>query len=286
MWRIARRGANGIYASYIVMIMSIDASPSPYEQSQIEQIRAWRDKPPGMVERAAGIALSPVARMVTGLVPPEAIEALLRASDWLAERTVPVSDRPADEIDGRPLERLDTEVRVIRNWATAYASGEGALAGAAGIASLPIDLPAIVTLSLRTIRRVGVIYGYAGAGEQERQFIYAVLSIASADSMRQKRSALDSLHGIETQLLAQSWAALGERAARRGVGAEAALLLARDVAEKLGVNLTKRKALAAMPLIGAAIGATVNGWYMRDIGTAAQRAYQERWLQDRGLLTD
>jgi hypothetical protein len=264
--------------------MSTDTAPSSYEQSQIEQIRAWREKPPGLVERAAGVALSPIGRVVAALVPPQAIEALLRASDWLAEKTVPAGDRPEHEIDGRPLEQLDSEVRAIRHWATAYASGEGALAGAAGIAALPVDLPAIVTLSLRTIRRVGAAYGYAGASEQERQFIYAVLSIASADSMRQKRSALASLRGIETQLLAQSWAVLGERAARRGVSAEAALLLARDVAERLGVNLTKRKALAAMPLIGAAIGATVNGWYMRDIGAAAQRAYQERWLKDRGLL--
>jgi hypothetical protein len=61
-------------------------------------------------------------------------------------------------------------------------------------------------------------------------------------------------------------------------------LFARDVAAQLGLNLTKRKALAALPVIGAAIGATVNGWYMRDIGAAAQRAYQQRWLEDRGLF--
>jgi len=267
----------------IVELPAATGRPTQYEQDQIALIRAWRDQPPGLIERAAGVALSPISRLVSGLVPPSAIEALLRASDWLAEKTVPAA-APEGETEAASLERLDAGVRAIRNWAVAYASGEGALAGIAGIASLPVDLPAIVMLSLRTIRRVGGRYGYAGSSEHERQFIYAVLSIASADSMRQKRAALATLHGIETQLLAQSWAALGERAARRGMSAEAALLVARDVAERLGVNLTKRKAMAAMPLIGAAIGATVNGWYMRDIGAAAQRAYQERWLKDRGLL--
>ena len=256
-------------------------TPTLYEQSQIEQIRIWRAAPPGIIERATGFALSPLARLVSGLVPPAAIEALLRASDWMAEKTIPAG---APAADGAELEQLDADARAIRNWAVAYAGGEGALAGAVGFLSLPVDLPAIVTLSLRTIRRIGATYGYAATGDPERQFVYAVLSIASANSAQQKRAALDTIRGMETQMLAHNWAVLGERAARRGVSAEAMLLFARDVAEQLGLNLTRRKAMAALPVIGAAIGATVNGWYMRDIAAAAQRTYQERWLQDRGLL--
>jgi EcsC protein family len=264
------------------MTIASHEAPTPYEQSQIDQIRAWRHQPPGVIERASAVALSPVARLVSGLVPSAAIEALLRASDWMAAKTIP-SSQASDDVD---LQLLDTEARAIRSWAIAYAGSEGAIAGAVGLVSLPVDLPAIITLSLRTIRRIGTTYGYAATSEQEKQFIYAVLSIASANSARQKRDALESLRGLETQMLAHNWATIGERAARRGVGAESILLLARDVAEQLGFNLTKRKALAALPLVGAAMGATVNGWYMRDIGAAAQRAYQQRWLQDRGLYRD
>jgi uncharacterized protein (DUF697 family) len=263
--------------------MSDAAAPTPYEQSQIAQIQAWREQPPGLIERASGAALSPVSRLIARVVPPAAIEALLRASDWMAEKTIPVA---AATTHGADLEQLDAAARAIRHWAIAYAGGEGAVAGAVGFMSLPVDLPAIVTLSLRTIRRIGATYGYAGTSEQERQFVYAVLSIASANSTQQKRTAIDSLRGIETQMLAHNWAVLGERAARRGVSAETMLLVARDVAEQLGLNLTKRKALAALPVIGAAIGAAVNGWYMRDIGAAAQRTYQQRWLQERGLIAD
>ena len=264
------------------MITTSPEAPTPYEQTQIDQIRAWRHEPPGVVERAGAIALSPVARLISGLVPSAAIEALLRASDWMAAKTIPTPQTP-EEAD---LQQLDTATRAIRNWAIAYAGSEGAVAGAVGLASLPVDLPAIVTLSLRTIRRIGATYGYAATGEDERQFIYAVLSVASANSVQQKRVALDTLRGQETRMLAHNWAAIGERAARRGVGAETILLLARDVAEQLGFNLTKRKALAALPLVGAAMGATVNGWYMRDIAAAAQRTYQQRWLQDRGIYRD
>lgn len=258
-------------------------TPTPYERSQIAQIEAWRTEPPGLLERATAVTLSPVSRLISGLVPPKAIEAVLRASDWMAEKTI-MGAAPA--ADGVALEQLDTDARAIRNWAVAYASGEGAIAGAVGFLSLPVDLPATVTLSLRTIRRIGATYGYDATTEQERQFIYAVLSVASANSAAQKRAALEALRGLETRMLAHNWAALGERAARRGVSAEAVLLFARDVAEQLGLNLTRRKALAALPVVGAAIGATVNGWYMRDIGAAAQRAYQQRWLEDRGLYPD
>jgi len=257
-------------------------TPTPYERAQIDEIRAWRHEPPGVIERAGAVALSPVARIVTSLVPAAAIEAALRASDWMATKTIPTTETQADA----ELHQLDADARAIRKWAIAYAGSEGALAGAVGLFSLPVDLPAIITLSLRTIRRIGATYGYAATGEEERQFIYAVLSIASANSVQQKRAALQTLQGLETRMLAHNWAAIGERAARRGMGAETILLLARDVAEQLGFNLTKRKALTAIPLIGAAMGATVNGWYMRDIAAAAQRSYQHRWLQDRGLFHD
>lgn len=263
--------------------MSDAIFPTPYEQNQIAQIQAWRERPPGLIERATGAALSPISRLISGIVPPAAIEALLRASDWMAEKTIPATQMPAD---GADLEQLDSAARAIQHWAIAYAGGEGALAGAVGFMSLPVDVPAIVTLSLRTIRRIGATYGYAGNSERERQFIYAVLSVASANSAQQKRTAIDSLRGIETQMLAHNWAVLGERAARRGVNAETMLLVARDLAEQLGLNLTKRKTLAALPVIGAAIGATVNGWYMHDIGAAAQRTYQQRWLQERGRFAD
>ena len=54
----------------------------------------------------------------------------------------------------------------------------------------------------------------------------------------------------------------------------------RALAKQVGVNLTKRKALEAIPVIGLAVGAASNGWFLREVGTAAQMSYQERWLSD------
>jgi hypothetical protein len=55
--------------------------------------------------------------------------------------------------------------------------------------------------------------------------------------------------------------------------------------KQLGINITKRKALAAIPVIGAAIGGTVNYWYLNDVCWAARRSFQERWLKEQNAWT-
>lgn len=265
--------------------MNAQRAPTPYEQAQIERLEAWRREPPGLLARIVGVALTPYSWVLTRLVPAAAIETLLRASDWLAEKTVDRRGRSAAELTLEwPLEQLDEEAQGIGNWAIAYACGEGALAGAAGLVSLPLDIPALVTLSLRTIRQIGLSYGYSGHSDEEKRFIYGILAVAGANSMAQKAQALAALEAVETRLFAQHWAVLGQRAAERSVRAEAILLFVRDLAEQLGINLSRRKVLAAIPLVGAAIGAGVNAWYMRDVGDAARHAFQHRWLKERGLL--
>ncbi len=83
-------------------------------------------------------------------------------------------------------------------------------------------------------------------------------------------------------ILRQTFKAMGERAASRVLGKEAAIIALRNLARQLGVNLTKRKMLQAIPVAGAAIGAAVNGTFIDEVAWAARRAYQERWFKDRG----
>lgn len=79
---------------------------------------------------------------------------------------------------------------------------------------------------------------------------------------------------------------MAAKAAAQQLSVEGAVIAVRSLASQLGINLTKRKALAAIPLIGAAVGASANGWFLREVGVAAQKLYQERWLRDRDLLVD
>lgn len=58
----------------------------------------------------------------------------------------------------------------------------------------------------------------------------------------------------------------------------------KNLARQLGINITKRKALQAIPVLGAAVGATMNIVYITDITEAAIRTYQKRWLEENGRI--
>ena len=58
------------------------------------------------------------------------------------------------------------------------------------------------------------------------------------------------------------------------------------LARQLGVNLARRKVLQSIPLVGAGVGAGVNGWLIREVGWAARRAFQERWIAEREGTVD
>ena len=69
-----------------------------------------------------------------------------------------------------------------------------------------------------------------------------------------------------------------EKALERQLAKEAVMISMKNLGRQLGMNITERKILQAIPVIGAVVGASVNGWFMNDVGWAARRAFQERWL--------
>jgi hypothetical protein len=83
-----------------------------------------------------------------------------------------------------------------------------------------------------------------------------------------------------------TWKKMAEKAAESQLSKEAAILAVKNLAKQLGVNITKRRALAAIPFIGAAVGGSVNGWYIKEVGWAARRSFQERWLLENKKIID
>jgi hypothetical protein len=155
-----------------------------------------------------------------------------------------------------------------------------------GILSAPIDIPAVIMLSLRTVRRIGLCYGFTASDQIERQFVLGVLGSAGANSMKEKMAALYTLGSVQRMVATQTFKKMAEKAAETSLSREAAIITMRDLAKQIGVSLTKRKMLAAVLAIGAVVGGSLNGWYLRDVGIAAQHAYQERWLREKGTIID
>ena len=133
-------------------------------------------------------------------------------------------------------------------------------------------------LSTRTIHKIGLCYGYEANTEEERRFVLSILSIVGSNSLQEKRAALAELAMIKNALK-QTWKKIGEKANEKAFE-EAFIILVRRVCQQLGINLTKRKAAQIVPIIGAGVAAAINGSYIKDVGYAAIRSYQERWLTD------
>lgn len=231
----------------------------------------FRRLPPSVVPRALRRVSRPVSFLTNRLIPPEVIEAAIRGADWAASASI---RKAAITHDFGDLRACDEAAEEIRRWALGFAVTSGGAAGAFGAVGLAVDVPATITLALRTARLTGLCYGFGDDATSERVFILDVLELAGANSMAEKDAALTRLDRDEAELPPESWGRI-VKLTGQSAGAQAA---ARRVATILGINLSTRKVAQVMPFVGAAIGAGVNAAFQNDVARAARHAYRERWL--------
>jgi len=267
--------------------MRFEDNPDDYEREQRKAIQTWKEKPPPIIERGLGYFFKPIAWLIGQVVPPSAIEGALKGADWLARQTLSeervfreAGVKNADDLKRLKLSDLDALANHFHQWALGYAVIQGGAAGAIGLPGIAVDVPSLVTMAIRTVRGIGVCYGYISGNEAEREFVLGVLAAAGANSLAEKTTALLFLRRLEVTLLKQTFKAMTAKAAEQTLSKEAAIIALRDLTRQLGVNLTKRKMLQVVPFVGAAVGATVNWKFMDDIAWTARRAYQERWFSD------
>lgn len=256
-----------------------------YEKGQVDAIEKWKKEEPGVINQLFGIAVEPLAWLVAKVVPEASLQGALDFGNamayWLTDTNDIIRDggvSSLEELRKKNLELSDRLADEVHNWAIGAAVVEGAGTGVFGLPGAAADVPAIITLALRTIHKIGVCYGFECSSELDKKMVLGILSASAANTISEKVAALAALKSVEVTLAKVAWKKMAEKAAERQLGKEAALLTIKNLAKQLGVNITKRKALAAIPFIGAAIGGSVNGWYIKEVGWAARRAFQERWL--------
>lgn len=264
-----------------------------YETAQLKKIKSWKNEEPGVIDKAFGVVIEPVAWLVKQVVPDAAVRGALDLSNAMAEWLTDISDvlrdgkvEKIEDLRSKDLELSDTIANVIHNWAIGFAVLEGAGAGVFGILGAPVDVPAIITLALRTIHKIGVCYGFECNSEMDKKFALSVMAASSANTMDEKMAALATLKTTEVLISKVAWKKMTAIAAEKQLSKEGAVIAIKNLAKQLGINITKRRALASIPVIGAAIGGSVNGWYIKEVGWAARRAFQERWLYENGKIVD
>jgi hypothetical protein len=266
---------------------------TPYEYNEYEQIIKWQNEEPSVVSQTINGVLKPVSWLIGKIVPPKAIQGALTAFDGLAELLTDSNDIKRDggvdnveELRIKDLQLSDKLANEVHNWANGIAAVEGAGTGTLGLPGLIADIPSLITMSLRVIHKIGLCYGYDCITQTDKQFVYSILSAAGSNSVKEKAASISTLQAINKTIAGVTWKKMAEKATENKFGIEALILAIKQLAKQLGINITRRKALQAIPIIGAGVGAALNIAFINDVAWAARRAYQERWLMENGKIED
>lgn len=271
--------------------MTITMNLSEYEREQIRAIEEWKNEKPPAILSAFGIVMFPISLLIQTFVPRKAIRRAISGTSWAAERFADEGDvmrkGGVSEIDAlrtKDLKLSDKLANEVHNWAIGIASAEGVGSGFCGIYGLMLDIPFIITFALRTIHKIGLCYGYKNNDEKGKQFVLVLLSAASANTASERADAVKMLRVIDIMIAKQTLRTVAEKVVEQQLAKETVILSMKNLGRQLGINITERKVLQAIPAIGAVVGASVNGWFINDVGWAARRAFQERWLIDSNMI--
>lgn len=240
---------------------------------------SYRDAPPSALPRLARAVSRPIGVLTSRVIPPEVIEVALHGADWGAGASI---RKAAVNHDATDLAACEDAWADVRRWALGYAVTGGGAAGALGAIGLAADIPATITLALRTVRLSGLCYGFDGRADVERVYALDILGLAGANSRDEKRRALQRLETLQKEVSPETL----PNVVRMTGQTAGSLAATRRVATVLGVNLSTRKMAQLAPVIGAAVGASVNAAFQNDVARAARFAYRNRWLATHEGLID
>ena len=262
-----------------------------YEKQQISAIQEWKNKTPTGMDKTFSLMALPLAWVLDWITTDESIqETLIHANDAAADAAdhnyllEHANIKSIPKMKDKTLEECDKFALEAQNWGLATATTGGTLIGAAGVCSISSDIHFVITLALRTIHNIGLCYGYAGKNDEYRQFVLGILAASAANSQEEKDEALQALGFSMQSIPRQAKQSIASKATANAMAKGAKYIGLNSLAERLGINITKRKALQAVPAFGAFVGGSVNWLYLHDVSIAARRIFQERWLRENDKL--
>jgi hypothetical protein len=202
-------------------------------------------------------------------VPPEIGDAI--------DRTAEAAIKAALNAALRSLGTRSTGERRLLHKAVATLSG--AVGGAFGMASLPVELPFSTVVMLRAIAAIAQAEGENLAAPETA---FACLQVFALGTGRQNEQVLESGYFAVRSILAKSVTEAARFVVERGLaeeGAPVVLRLISQIATRFGVVVSQKIAAQAVPLIGAAGGGAVNYAFIDHFQTIAQGHFAVRRLE-------
>lgn len=270
-----------------------------YEIDAMEEIKKWELSGRGAVATALDIIGKPV-EVLFNAVPGSVkatignsimgfLEMLKDISYWTysdrailkAARSSGIDAASISDLAGHNLRELDGIARRFFNSNKIMAALEGAGCGLGGFALIAADIPALFTISFRSIQQIGSSYGFDMRDPVMFPVIMQIFIAGSGSSPAIKTSALAEIHAAARSLARET--------AVKKIAGKANGRIMRDLinrgSESLSVHLTenisKRKMSQALPLVGAAVGAGFNYWFMCNIVLSAYMIFRKIHLEKR-----
>ncbi|TDR94891.1 EcsC family protein [Enterovirga rhinocerotis] len=223
------------------------------------RLSAMAGKPLEMI----GYALPEQARAIVG----DAVERALRTALALALKSLPemsnASDRPQ-----RRSGRRDTTL----------AAASGAIGGALGLVSLPVELPVSTTLVLRSIAEIA---REEGEDLADPETAFACLQVFALGSRTESDDLASSGYFAVRTALARSVTEASRLAGGRTIAdsAPSVVRFLAQIASRFGIVVSQKVAATAVPIIGAVGGAAVNAAFMQHFRTVARAHFTVRRLE-------
>jgi hypothetical protein len=159
-----------------------------------------------------------------------------------------------------PVDVLDDVARQTLRAGMKLAAAEGAGFGLGGIFTLVPDFSILSAITMRTIQKLSLIYGFEfNTDEEQAELWVAAASAAGVDISREL---------LERQIVKRFIPRVMQKIAMQASG---------EVAEKWAGRL--------IPLASSAIGAALNYYFVRGWGRRAMAHFRERHLQARAKFT-
>lgn len=237
------------------------------DRAALEQAVAVLEHP-NWITRLTGLVGKPM-EMIGNLTPKAVSRLVARAS----QKALMVALRLAvTTLTAKPLWRSELLHKVV-------AAGSGAVGGAFGLATLPVELPISTTLILRSIAEIA---RQEGENLSNPEAVLACVQVFALGSGKEDANPAESSYFAVRAALAQSMAEAARFIAEHGFvgqGAPVMIRLTSEIATRFGIVVSQKVAAQAVPVIGALGGAAVNAAFMDYYQDLARAHFTVRRLE-------
>lgn len=166
-------------------------------------------------------------------------------------------------------------------WHMAAIAASGAVGGAFGLATLPIELPVSTTLILRSIAGIA---REEGEDLSDPESALACIEVFALGAGPEPTPLGQSSYLAARALMAKSVSEAARFLVQRGLAEDAATVLLRlfsQIASRFGLVVTQKLVAQAVPIVGAAAGAAINATFMEHYQSLARGHFTIRRLERR-----